>query len=172
MFPGYIWPFEYRTLSGEKKIFLSVTMPNNHFHASHHRRISLQSGNRYNTSNPTDLESCTNDGGKLSLSATQDDVQKFLARGHRCDLIERWKKATISFWLPPRRDASLSRINRKHLHPSTSSSWWATDSSRQYRKKDDSLFWSNVEGWKNGVSRKKKLLGGGRFGAGGEGEWA
>ena len=49
----------------------------------------FNSGNRHNTSNPTDLESCTNDGGKLSLSATQDDIQKFLARGHRCDLIER-----------------------------------------------------------------------------------
>lgn len=40
-----------------------------------------------NTSNTTDLESRSDLRWKSSLSATEDDVQKFLARRHRGDLI-------------------------------------------------------------------------------------
>lgn len=45
--------------------------------------------NPRHTANTTDVEPSTDLGRKLSLSATEDDVQEFLARGHRSDLIKR-----------------------------------------------------------------------------------
>lgn len=43
----------------------------------------------HHTSNTANFEPRSNLGRKLSLSATQDNVQEFLARRHRSDLIER-----------------------------------------------------------------------------------
>lgn len=51
--------------------------------------VSTQRIGSPNTSNTADLKTSTNLRRKLSLRATQDNVQEFLAGGHRCDLIER-----------------------------------------------------------------------------------
>lgn len=54
-----------------------------------------------NTSNTTDLESRSDLRWKSSLSATEDDVQKFLARRHRGDLIGGKKEKKISDYSRP-----------------------------------------------------------------------
>lgn len=76
------------TCMAEKRFFLSATnfQPRILLHPP---RFLTQLIGSPNTSNTADLESSTNLRRKLSLRATQDNVQEFLAGGHRCDLIER-----------------------------------------------------------------------------------
>lgn len=70
-----------------KEDFLSATISNLYIYATitgANKKLEL---GHHHTSNTANFESSSNLGWKLPLSATQNNVQEFLARRHRSDLI-------------------------------------------------------------------------------------
>jgi hypothetical protein len=78
--------------------------------------IGSTENKRDHTSDTADLETSTDLGGQLSLSATQDNVQEFLVGRHRRNL------AVKTDQLGDPRVGAANRRTSKHAHPSTLSS--------------------------------------------------
>lgn len=72
-----------------KEDFLSAAVSTRYIYATITSANKKPELDHHHTSNTANFESSPNLGWKLSLSATQNNVQEFLACRHRSDLIER-----------------------------------------------------------------------------------